>query len=193
MKWDSRIPTQTHVTAPWAHILFSKHMPGHPSRRTLHTTGADVSKQMGESRESSREPENRETPQPASGQCGHWGSPSHQRSPSHTRSPGAGRLTRRVPETTTSASHSGSANIYFTCTFNKIFFPGGSDSKESACNARRPGFDPWVRNIPWRKEWLPTLVILPTETYRQRSPAGYFTCTFNKPIIRVSPPSKLKQ
>ena len=96
-------------------------------------------------------------------------------------------------ETTTSASHSASANIYFTCTFNKTFFPGGSDSKESACNARRPGFDPWVRKIPWREEWLPTLVILPTETYGQRSLAGYFTCTFNKPIIRVSAPSKLKQ
>ena len=21
---------------------------------------------------------------------------------------------------------------------------------------RRPGFDPWVGNIPWRREWLPT-------------------------------------
>ena len=29
-------------------------------------------------------------------------------------------------------------------------FPGGSDSKESSCNAR-DGFDPWVGKIPWRK------------------------------------------
>jgi len=31
--------------------------------------------------------------------------------------------------------------------------PGGSDGKESACNAGRPGFDPWVGKIPWRREW----------------------------------------
>ena len=29
-------------------------------------------------------------------------------------------------------------------------FPGGSDVKESACNAGRPRFDPWVGKIPWR-------------------------------------------
>ena len=23
---------------------------------------------------------------------------------------------------------------------------------------KRPGFDPWVRKIPWRREWLPTPV-----------------------------------
>jgi len=25
------------------------------------------------------------------------------------------------------------------------------------------GFDPWVRKIPWRREWLPTPVFLPGE------------------------------
>ena len=25
---------------------------------------------------------------------------------------------------------------------------------------RRPGFDPWVEKIPWRREWLPTPVFL---------------------------------
>ena len=25
----------------------------------------------------------------------------------------------------------------------------------------RPGFNPWVRKIPWRREWLSTLVFLP--------------------------------
>ena len=35
-------------------------------------------------------------------------------------------------------------------------FPGGSDGKEeSACQCRRPGFDLWVRKIPWRREWQP--------------------------------------
>ena len=27
----------------------------------------------------------------------------------------------------------------------------------------RPGFDPWVGKIPWRKKWLPTPVFLPGE------------------------------
>ena len=36
-------------------------------------------------------------------------------------------------------------------------FPPGSDGKESACQCRRLGFDPWVRKIPWRREWQPLL------------------------------------
>ena len=52
-------------------------------------------------------------------------------------------------------------------------FPGGSDGKESVHNAgERPRFDPWVRKIPWRREWLPTLVFLPGESHRQRSLRG---------------------
>ena len=31
-------------------------------------------------------------------------------------------------------------------------FPGGSDGKETACNAREHEFDPWVGTIPWRRE-----------------------------------------
>jgi len=30
-------------------------------------------------------------------------------------------------------------------------------------------FNPWVRKIPWRKEWLPTPVFLPREFHRQRA------------------------
>ena len=37
-------------------------------------------------------------------------------------------------------------------------FPCGSAGKESACNAGRPGFDPRVGKIPWRRERLPTPV-----------------------------------
>ena len=40
-------------------------------------------------------------------------------------------------------------------------------------NPRRLGFDPWVRKIPWRREWLPTPVILPGEFQGQRSLIGY--------------------
>ena len=28
---------------------------------------------------------------------------------------------------------------------------------------RRPGFNPWVRKIPWRRKWQPTPVLLPGE------------------------------
>ena len=27
--------------------------------------------------------------------------------------------------------------------------------------SRRPGFDPWVKKIPWRRAWQPTRVFLP--------------------------------
>ena len=42
-------------------------------------------------------------------------------------------------------------------------FPGGSDSKRICLQCRRPGFDPWVRKISWRREWQPTPVFLPGE------------------------------
>ena len=34
-------------------------------------------------------------------------------------------------------------------------------------------FDPWVRKIPWRREWLPTPVFLPGEFHTHRSLASY--------------------
>ena len=39
-------------------------------------------------------------------------------------------------------------------------FPGGSDSKASAYNCRKPRCDPWVGKIPWRRKWQPTPVLL---------------------------------
>ena len=36
-----------------------------------------------------------------------------------------------------------------------------------------PRFDPRVRKIPWRGEWLPTPVFLPGEFHGQRSLTGY--------------------
>ena len=38
---------------------------------------------------------------------------------------------------------------------------------------RRPGFDPWVRKIPWRKKWQSTPVLLPGKSHGQRSLVGY--------------------
>ena len=37
----------------------------------------------------------------------------------------------------------------------------------------RPGFDPWVGNIPWRRKWHPTPVLLPGKSHRQRRLVGY--------------------
>ena len=48
--------------------------------------------------------------------------------------------------------------------------------KESACHCRkhqRCGFNPWVRNIPWRKKWQPIPVFLPGKFHGQKSLAGY--------------------
>ena len=55
-------------------------------------------------------------------------------------------------------------------------FPGGASGKELACQCRRHerhGFDPWVRKIPWRREWQSTSVFLPRKCYGQRSLVDY--------------------
>ena len=38
---------------------------------------------------------------------------------------------------------------------------------------RRRGFDPWVRKIPWRRKWQPTVVFLPRKFLGQRTLVGY--------------------
>ena len=52
-------------------------------------------------------------------------------------------------------------------------FPGGSDSKASACNVGRPGFHPWVGKFPWRRKWQPALRLLPGKFHGRRSLVGY--------------------
>ena len=52
-------------------------------------------------------------------------------------------------------------------------FLGGSDGKESTCYVGDPGFDPWVRKMPWIREWLPTPVFPPGEFHGQSCLAGY--------------------
>ena len=71
-----------------------------------------------------------------------------------------------------------------SCTFNnftgRLFketgFPGGASGKEPDCHHSRhkwPGFDPWVRRIPWRRKWQSSPVFLPGESHGLRSLAGY--------------------
>ena len=47
--------------------------------------------------------------------------------------------------------------------------PRGLSDKESTCQFGRPGFDPWLGKIPWRRKWWPTPVFLPRESQGQRS------------------------
>ena len=50
--------------------------------------------------------------------------------------------------------------------------------KVPACQCKRgkrPGFDPWVGEIPWRRAWQPTPVFLPGESHGQRSEMGYYS------------------
>ena len=53
-------------------------------------------------------------------------------------------------------------------------FPGGADGKVSVClQCERPGFDPCVGKIPWRRNWQPTPVLLPGKFQGRRSLVGY--------------------
>ena len=51
-------------------------------------------------------------------------------------------------------------------------FPGGSDGKESACNAGDLGSIPGWGRSPGERKWLPTPVFLPGESHEQRSLVG---------------------
>ena len=63
---------------------------------------------------------------------------------------------------------------YSNLVFQKNFYwsmglPQWLSGKESTCQCRRHGFDPWVGKIPWQ----PTPVFLPGESHGQRILAGY--------------------
>ena len=66
-------------------------------------------------------------------------------------------------------------NMYcwFACFQTSHWASWWLSGKESACWYRRCGFDTWVRKIPWRRKWQPTLVFLPGKFHGQRSLAGY--------------------
>ena len=66
-----------------------------------------------------------------------------------------------IPKNKTRIYHS-SLTIYIALTLY-LSFPGGLDSKESACNGQRPRFNPWVVKIPWGRKWPPTPIFLPGE------------------------------
>ena len=51
--------------------------------------------------------------------------------------------------------------------------PRWLSGKESACQCRRCGFNPWVWKIPWSRKWQPTPVFLPGKFHGQRSLVDY--------------------
>ena len=63
----------------------------------------------------------------------------------------------------------------FLLTFSYMWgFPCGSAGKESiiCLQCGRPGFNPWVGKIPWRRERLPTPIFWPGEFCGLHSPWG---------------------
>ena len=80
-----------------------------------------------------------------------------------------------IPKSGIIESYGKSILFYFLKNFHIVFhgFPGSFSAKESTCQCRRHGFDPWVGKIPWRRTWPPTPVFLPGESHGQRSLAGY--------------------
>ena len=58
----------------------------------------------------------------------------------------------------------------------EVGLPRWLSGRESACQGRRgrrPGFDPCVRKIPWRRKCQPTPVFLTGKSHGWRSLAGY--------------------
>ena len=51
---------------------------------------------------------------------------------------------------------------------HQIKYPGGSDGRV-CLPFGRPGFNPCVRKIPWRRKWQPTPVLLPGKFHRWRA------------------------
>ena len=51
-------------------------------------------------------------------------------------------------------------------------FSGGSQGKKIWLQCGRPEFDPWIRKIPWGREWLPTPVFLSEEFQGQEELRG---------------------
>ena len=95
-----------------------------------------------------------------------------------------------------SASLSISFQIWLLITYTAR---GGTSGEESACYCRRGercGFDPWVRKIPWGRNWQPTTVFLPEESHghwiggsRALAPSCYFLVSDLLPLVSLLLPS----
>ena len=89
--------------------------------------------------------------------------------------------------------HKVSYRVFLLLLKSSQSFPGGSAGKEGHLQCKRPGFDPWVGKIPWRREWLPTAGFWPGEFHGQYSPCGHrvghdwvaFTFTLNSSVLHL--------
>ena len=71
-----------------------------------------------------------------------------------------------VPRSGTEGSHGRSTHSFLSKTSTTLLWlPWGLRWWRICLQCKRPGFGPWVRKIPWRREWLPTLVFLPGESH----------------------------
>ena len=52
-------------------------------------------------------------------------------------------------------------------------FPPGSDGKSICLRCGRPGLDPWVGKILWRRKWQPIPILLPGKFHGWRSLVSY--------------------
>ena len=62
---------------------------------------------------------------------------------------------------------------FFLQIYLLIELPRWLCGKESACQCRRPRFNPWVRKNLWRRKWQPSPVFLPGKSHGERSLVGY--------------------
>ena len=63
--------------------------------------------------------------------------------------------------------------IYKFFTVISFFLVAQTVKNPPAMGNQRPGFNPWVSKIPWRRAWQPTPIFLPGEPHGQRSLAGH--------------------
>ena len=84
--------------------------------------------------------------------------------PTAAAEPAGGRFSSETP----AASLQTSETSHFIAVL-----PCDSDGKESTCQCRSRGFNPWVRKIPWRRKWQPTPVLLPGESRGLRGLTSY--------------------
>ena len=64
-------------------------------------------------------------------------------------------------------------HFYWACPMSQWGLSWWLNGKESACQCKRCGFDPWVRNIPWKRKRQHIPVFLPGKPHEQRSLVGY--------------------
>ena len=63
--------------------------------------------------------------------------------------------------------------VLFNSSYQEHGLPWWLSSKRICPQCRRCGIDPWVRKIPWRREWQPIPVFFPGESHGQRSSVAF--------------------